>query len=1134
MNRFRKSCRLSWPLALAGAGALLAAGSLPAQTHFAVLAGDGAWNCYSEPHALFHRGVLYYGYARNSDGKAVLSAFDPRSGVKNDLWVSTLNERDEFNVPGLLVLPDDRLLAVHARHNTDPFFSFRISTSPNPVTAAGWGGEQRTANSGASISYANLVQLAEEGGRIFNFTRSLNSNPTLFASTNGGVAWSAPQPFIQAGRGSARSYLKVCSDGRRRLDFIFTDGHPRETSNSLYHVFYRAGAIHQSDGTVLKSFSQLPLDLGAGETGSFIYQYNEAPQTDPDQWIPGGRAWCWDLAGNPAGQPVCVFTVRVPNAAGVNWQDRRIYYYYARWTGTNWQKRFLAHAGRPLYEAEEDYAAGICVDPENPDVVYLSSNAAQPFTRENFQQVPLQPRARYELWRGVTTNGGLSFTWQALTTNSVRDNLRPCVPRGQNGSPAVLWFRGDYRSYTSYQCEVVGLFSTPLPGGFSAGVQRIQGPLTNAAQVRALAQADARERIPVKLRGVVTAEAQPGREGFALQDETAGIYLRGPVALSATLQRGDLIEVEGVSDPGEFAPFVWLTSLRKIGTGKIPPPRPVSFEQLINGRADAQWVEVSGVVRNCEPIQSEKKYKLDLATGGGRLAVHIVGRVIPEKLVDAEVRLAGVSFYQVNKNRQVISPLLVVPQGGPVVIETPAPFNPYAEPARPLDSLLQFAPQGAYGHRVHVRGVVTHHLPGEALWIRDDTRGLRVQIRQTEALQPGDTVDVLGFPNRGEYSPVLEDAVFQKAGSGLVPEPVQLSNIVSVLNHDAGLVEVGAVLVSRQLTAEGWAFVLQEAGVTFRALLRSTATQPSPPPEAGQPGSRMRVTGICSVLADPASPSSGVSEPRSFQILLRSEADLRVVNPPPWWNWKRIVWALGVFAGGLLLAVAAVIGVAQRRLREQAQQRALAEAEFSAILAERNRMAREIHDTLAQGLGAISMQLELMKSGLPPESGAAAQHLGQAQKLVRDSLADARNSIWNMRSQVLETGDLPSALTDILQQLSGDTGVTGRLRVAGRARRLPPVTENNLLRIGQEAITNAVKHAHAKQLDVELEFADKEVSVRVRDDGRGFNPDRPPAGEGGFGLLGMRERADQMQGQFAVQSQPGRGTEVRVTVTVPG
>src|SRR5690606_28798201 len=129
-------------------------------------------------------------------------------------------------------------------------------------------------------------------------------------------------------------------------------------------------------------------------------------------------------------------------------------------------------------------------------------------------------------------------------------------------------------------------------------------------------------QVPVRLTGIAIGEAEPEGESFAMVDSTAGIYFRGPAQLVSGLRPGDVIEIEGHSDPGEFAPFVRIASLRTIGHSNKPPPRPVVFEELAGGRLDAQWIEIGGIVRYCEPIQGNR-YRLGLATGGGRLMVDV-------------------------------------------------------------------------------------------------------------------------------------------------------------------------------------------------------------------------------------------------------------------------------------------------------------------------------------------------------------------------------------------------------------------------------------------------------------------------------------------------------------------------------
>ena len=449
--------------------ALFAVGllALPAaaQTNFATLTGDGAWTWYNDSRAIFHNGQLYFGYVRAADSKSVLSVFNLQSGQVTNLWSSGFTQLDDHNNPGLLAKQDGSLLAVYSRHISDQFYSYRTSASTNPVAPAAWNAEQNIAASGASMTYANPFQLNAEGGKIFNFCRNQNFNPTVFTSTNGGTNWSAPQLFIQTGTGGTiRPYVKYSSDHTNRIDFLYTDGHPRDVTNSLYHLYYAGGAFYKTDGTFVKNYSALPILHDAGERGSVIYQYSDADSPSPDQWIPTGRAWCWETASQTNGDPVCVFTVQRDLVTGTNQgTDDRIYYYYARWTGSAWQKRFIAQAGRPLYAAENDYAGGICVDPLDPTTIYISSNAQNPFALTDTTNVTLRANARYEIWRGKTTDGGLTFAWTPITTNSALDNIRPYIPRRNGGEVCVLWLRGSYSTYISYAMSIVGLFTTAVP-----------------------------------------------------------------------------------------------------------------------------------------------------------------------------------------------------------------------------------------------------------------------------------------------------------------------------------------------------------------------------------------------------------------------------------------------------------------------------------------------------------------------------------------------------------------------------------------------------------------------------------------------------------------------------------------------
>jgi len=211
------------------------------------------------------------------------------------------------------------------------------------------------------------------------------------------------------------------------------------------------------------------------------------------------------------------------------------------------------------------------------------------------------------------------------------------------------------------------------------------------------------------------------------------------------------------------------------------------------------------------------------------------------------------------------------------------------------------------------------------------------------------------------------------------------------------------------------------------------------------------------------------------------------------------------------------------------------EAEFGAVLAERTRIAREIHDNLAQEMLGISVQLEVVARTLPPAAEIARTHLDRVRLLVRHGIAEARRYVWDLRSQALENKDLSAALSETARRLTAETAVEIQVEVSGTFRPLTRLVEGNLLRIGQEAINNAVRHAAPKHIFVNLVFDARRVQLSVRDDGRGFDgqaADQVTAGH--LGLVGMRERAEQIGGTLSIHSRNGSGTEIVVDVPISG
>jgi signal transduction histidine kinase len=247
--------------------------------------------------------------------------------------------------------------------------------------------------------------------------------------------------------------------------------------------------------------------------------------------------------------------------------------------------------------------------------------------------------------------------------------------------------------------------------------------------------------------------------------------------------------------------------------------------------------------------------------------------------------------------------------------------------------------------------------------------------------------------------------------------------------------------------------------------------------------------------------------------------DIRVL-PHTWQTW----WFRTLFGLAVLLSGYQIYRMRVRNV----------ELRFDAVLAERTRIAREIHDTLAQDIVGISVQLEVVSRLLGSSVDAARTQLDAARSLVKSSLAEARRSIWNLRSASAGTDDLPARVNQVVTQAAANGPAKLRFQVRGTYRAAPPAIEDQLLRVSQEAVNNALHHSGASTIDVTLSYDARSVQLSVDDDGRGFIHDARSFIEGGhFGLQGMQERAAEIGGVLRVDTQPAKGTRISLRIDIP-
>ena len=632
-----------------------------------------------------------------------------------------------------------------------------------------------------------------------------------------------------------------------------------------------------------------------------------------------------------------------------------------------------------------------------------------------------------------------------------------------------------------------------------------------------------------------------------------------------------------------------------LGPRRNVTPRLAAVAQLDDAAMHGDAVEIEGVVRS---VRTERLAAaggtatvITLGQGAARAQAVAFGRVPddvkPQEWVGAVVRARGVFNAAAVPRVEAASKRVLLRSVRDVLVRVPAvPHDALAvSPVRAIaaDPAGEAHPPQPTSPRVRVQGTVTLAIPDKGMFVQDASGGgVWVDAPSTREAAPGETdprpavrignvVDVVAFPGRRGGAAVLADAAWRVTGTAPLPDAPPVSPEQALAPGTAArLVRMEAMVLSVARPAEYSTLVLQSAGRVFLARIADRAADAPP---AVRDGSWVRVTGVCvqaplddawsGGAAAPSDPGGGAdpARPSSFHLLVPTADAVKVISPPGWWTPLRVLVAGAVLAAAALAAFGWVAAL-RRRVAQQTQtirdhlaRRALYE--------ERVRIARDLHDSLEQDLLGITLQLNATEK-LLAQPDRARQSLQLAAAMVRRSQAETHRAVWDLREQRPGQDGLAGAIREAAAGLAAhphategngagngdgngsallaDAAAAGgqpvprvEVKEVGQRRPLPPAVENHLMRVALEAVTNAVKHAGAKRIDVEVAFAADAVEVKVRDDGRGFDTSRlPPPSSGHFGLFGMRERAEKLGGRLSIDSRPGAGTEIRLVVPLGG
>ena len=438
---------------------------------------------------------------------------------------------------------------------------------------------------------------------------------------------------------------------------------------------------------------------------------------------------------------------------------------------------------------------------------------------------------------------------------------------------------------------------------------------------------------------------------------------------------------------------------------------------------------------------------------------------------------------------------------------------PAANSLQSIDSLTNSMNAGS-ADVVLLRGVVTL-VRRRIVYVQDQTGAIAVFPSEQAQLAIGDEVELRGAYQRNGASGAIYNAKIRKLWSGSAPVPVSLKPAQAAEGSFAGrLIDTEGKLLHKSLSGEYLRLTMEGDGQIFAATLELSS------PLSGstdlenrlEEGSVVRLVGTCATSAE-FDKTAG----NAFVVLLRSSDDIRVVSPAPWWSVTHAVWT-GCAA---LMLISLIYWMRHRSLNKR----------FEAIVEERSRIAREMHDTLAQGFSGLSYQLE----GLAHQVNASAtqdsidEHLKLALQLVRHCREEAHRSIFALRSLTQSDPDLLALLLNSCEAARVGAHAIIRGGVEGRPAPLADEVLNHLLRIGQEAITNALRYSRASEVAVSIRFEPGFVTLTVGDAGVGFDVAAAPSIQAGhFGIAGMKERARHIRAELNIESAPGLGTRISV------
>jgi signal transduction histidine kinase len=643
--------------------------------------------------------------------------------------------------------------------------------------------------------------------------------------------------------------------------------------------------------------------------------------------------------------------------------------------------------------------------------------------------------------------------------------------------------------------------------------------LTTVMQVHSLTRDEATLKVPVRIRGTVTAIASLVDRWMVIQDDTRGVFVDLSGVPNCRPNIGEFWSISGYTQPGDFSPVIFAEQTILLGKSRMPEPARPTWSQLANGSMDVQWVELQGLVTG---IHSNV---LSFVTAEGHLEVAMAnwGESELEPFDHAIVSIRGSLFADWNAETHEVHVAKIAIFNGSVMVDTPAPRDPFDTQEKTIRSLLRFDPEATPFQRVKVRGVVTYAEPKRIFL--EQGAGIEVLPGTNVNFKIGDAIEVVGYPEIYGVTTRLREAFLRKTGEGSLPPAPRVSDAdlstdryssvrISVTGKLGGFhMEENALVLQVQTHAH-----LVLARVAGGASLRSL-----------RPGSKLLVNGVFVPNADSANARNGTH----FGLLVNGPADVILLSQPSSWTLQRLLTAVGVLL--LTLALAAVwIAMLRRQvtqrtllLKHEIRARERVEREH-ALEAERSRIARDLHDDLGSRLTEINF---LASTSQLPDSPSETHTTFKAISERARALVNALDVIvWAVNPEDNSLQSLADYLCSYTREYLTHSSILCRFKVPIACPNLivEGKVRHEIFMVVKEALNNIVRHAEATEVRFQMAIGD-DLEIAIIDNGKGFDSTKV---FDGHGLKNCSVRLEQITGTCHVESVPGIGTTVRIKLPV--